>query len=144
MVTIHAISAIDLMLQDIINCTVPFGEKLLLFGGDFRQILPVVPRANASGILESCINRHACWSLFKMLNLSQNIRADPEELIFKDWQIDIPNECDITSNIVNSIYPNFDIDRTSHIIVTSLNEDADKINKQVLQFISSIGRVLKQ
>ena len=86
--------------------------------------------------------RIACWSQFKILNLSQNIRADPEELIFKDWlirlgdalpgQIDIPNECDITSNIVNSIYPNFNIDLTSHIIITPLNEDADKLNKQVL------------
>ena len=75
----------------------------------------------------------------------------PEDIIFKYWlirladgrlhsyhpdalpgEIDILNECDITSNIVNAIYPEFYIDRTSHIIVTPLNEDADKLNTHQL------------
>ena len=46
MIPKHALSAIDLMLRDIMDSSAPFGGKLLLFAGDFRQTLPVTPRTN--------------------------------------------------------------------------------------------------
>jgi ATP-dependent DNA helicase PIF1 len=33
-----------------------FGGKVVVFGGDFRQILPVVPRGTRSDIVHSSIN----------------------------------------------------------------------------------------
>jgi hypothetical protein len=33
----------DRSLQDIIGCELPFGRKVMVFGGDFRQVLPIVP-----------------------------------------------------------------------------------------------------
>ena len=32
----------DRSLRDIMGCDEPFGGKVVVFGGDFRQILPVV------------------------------------------------------------------------------------------------------
>ena len=33
-----------------------FGGKVIVFGGDFRQILPVIPRGNRSNIVHATIN----------------------------------------------------------------------------------------
>jgi hypothetical protein len=40
----QAIEALDRSLQDIMGCRSPFGGKVIVFGGDFRQVLHVVRR----------------------------------------------------------------------------------------------------
>ena len=80
MIPLHALSAMDLMLRDVTGNNVPFGGKLLLFAGDFRQILPVVPRAQPAGILENCINRSPLWEHFTQFILTQIMRARPGEI----------------------------------------------------------------
>jgi hypothetical protein len=40
----QAVKALDRLLQDIMGCEKLFGGKVMLFGGDFRQVLPVVLR----------------------------------------------------------------------------------------------------
>jgi ATP-dependent DNA helicase PIF1 len=43
----HAIEALDISLRDILdNEDLPFGEKIIVFGGDFRQTLPVVRKVS--------------------------------------------------------------------------------------------------
>ena len=39
-----AVECLDRSLQDIMDCELPFGGKVMLFGVDFRQVLPVVTR----------------------------------------------------------------------------------------------------
>jgi hypothetical protein len=34
---------LDRSLQDIMGCEIPCGGKVMVFGVDFRQVLPVVP-----------------------------------------------------------------------------------------------------
>ena len=36
---------LDRSLRDITGYDLPFGGKVMVFGGDFRQVLPIVPRA---------------------------------------------------------------------------------------------------
>ena len=43
----QAIEAVDRMLQDVCSCTDLFGGKVVVFGGDFRQVLPVVTKSSA-------------------------------------------------------------------------------------------------
>jgi bifunctional ADP-heptose synthase (sugar kinase/adenylyltransferase) len=38
----QAVETLDRTLQDIMGCNQPFGGKVMLFGGDFRQVLPIV------------------------------------------------------------------------------------------------------
>jgi ATP-dependent DNA helicase PIF1 len=38
----HAFEAVDRALRDITKVNEPFGGKKIVFGGDFRQILPVI------------------------------------------------------------------------------------------------------
>ena len=87
MITLHAFSAIDILLRDLCQNEIPFGGKLLVFAGDFRQTLPVTPRAHAAEILENCINRSPLWQYVHKFNLTQNIRADPNENEFKNFII---------------------------------------------------------
>jgi hypothetical protein len=39
----QSVETLDRSLQDIIGCELPFGGKVMVFGGNFRQVLPVVP-----------------------------------------------------------------------------------------------------
>ncbi|XP_028792175.1 ATP-dependent DNA helicase PIF1-like [Neltuma alba] len=46
MVQCYCIEAFDRTLKDIMHCSAPFGGKCIVMGGDFRQILPVIPKGN--------------------------------------------------------------------------------------------------
>ena len=48
--------AVERTLQDVRNCTTqPFGGVTVVFGGDFRQILPVIVKGSHSEIVSSCL-----------------------------------------------------------------------------------------
>ena len=61
MVHRHAFEAVDRMLRDITKAVdlslenQPFGGKVVVFGGDFRQILPVVIKGSHEDIVGSCL-----------------------------------------------------------------------------------------
>jgi hypothetical protein len=71
----HAINAVDKLLREIMEVDVPFGGKILLLGGDFRQCLPVVPHAQRSAVVESSIMLSTLWKEFEHLSLSENVRS---------------------------------------------------------------------
>ncbi|XP_035840344.1 uncharacterized protein LOC110907032 [Helianthus annuus] len=51
----HAFEALDRTMKDIFKCQMTFGGKVMVFGGDFRQILPVVPNGSRREIVK-CFN----------------------------------------------------------------------------------------
>lgn len=66
--------ALDRTLKDILNNDKNFGGKVIVFGGDFRQILPVVPRADRSDIVNASINSSYIWDSCEVLTLTKNMR----------------------------------------------------------------------
>lgn len=54
---INVFHAIDLLLKDLMRNDVPFGGKLMVFSGDYRQTLPVVKKGTTAQIIEKCIVR---------------------------------------------------------------------------------------
>ncbi|KAF7807937.1 uncharacterized protein G2W53_040098 [Senna tora] len=52
----------------------PFGGKVVVLGGDFRQILPVFPRAAREDIVLASLNSSYLWSSCKVLSLTKNMR----------------------------------------------------------------------
>lgn len=44
MINKNCLEALDRSLQDICSSSAPFGGKVLIMGGDFRQVLPVVKK----------------------------------------------------------------------------------------------------
>ncbi|KZR98379.1 Uncharacterized protein APZ42_006229 [Daphnia magna] len=65
MKTNHALNAINHLFQTVMkNHVDPYGGKVLLIGGDFRQCLPVVRHGNRVKIIELTITNNATWPLF--------------------------------------------------------------------------------
>jgi hypothetical protein len=52
---------LDRSLQDIMGCDLPFCGKVTVFGGDFRQVLPVVPRGTRAQITDGTLLRSCIW-----------------------------------------------------------------------------------
>jgi hypothetical protein len=98
-----AFEAFDRTLRDVMSSVIngsedlPFGGKTIVLGGDFRQILPVVPRGNRADIVHATINSSPLWSFCKVLRLTTNMRlqfsnvaADNESLKkFAEWILDL-------------------------------------------------------
>ncbi|GBO15665.1 hypothetical protein AVEN_62318-1 [Araneus ventricosus] len=64
MLTKEDLRCIDSLLRDLMNNYKPFGGKVMIIGGDFRQTLPVVPRGTRADSIESCIKSSPLWSKF--------------------------------------------------------------------------------
>jgi hypothetical protein len=70
----HAYEAVDRMLQDVRDDARPFGGITVLFAGDFRQCLPVVPKGSRGQIVASTLKRSALWEEITLLRLEENVR----------------------------------------------------------------------
>ncbi|XP_024640519.1 ATP-dependent DNA helicase PIF1 [Medicago truncatula] len=56
------------------NKYIPFGGKVVVFGGDFRQILHVIPKGTRPEIVHATINSSKLWSYCEVLTLTKNMR----------------------------------------------------------------------
>lgn len=76
----YAFEALDRSLRDIMsvedpnNKNIPFGNKIMVFGGDFRQILPVIKKGNQQQIVSSSFNRSVLWKTINIMELKINMR----------------------------------------------------------------------
>ncbi|XP_045482770.1 ATP-dependent DNA helicase PIF1-like [Harmonia axyridis] len=70
-----AVEAVHRYLMDINRRAEPFGRKCVLFGGDFRQTLPVVLGAHRIDVIAQCLKSSFLWDSFTKLKLSQNMRV---------------------------------------------------------------------
>ncbi len=77
----HAYEALDRTLRDIMKVVDPayehqvFGGKIVCFGGDFRQILPVVKKGLKADTIAASLNKSYLWPSIKVLRLSINERV---------------------------------------------------------------------
>lgn len=78
----HVFMAVERTLKDIMTTADPestindtlFGNKRILFGGDFRQVLPVVKKGNRSAIVNSTIKNAPFWKEVTQFKLTINMR----------------------------------------------------------------------
>ena len=154
MVPVHALSAIDKMMRDITNVDVPFGAKIFLLGGDFRQVLPAVPRSSRTVIVEHCLKSSPLWPLFTVHRLKKNMRAKENESEFANWLLElgngtlpspdhetfpnaikIPDTCNIVqSDIVTEVFSDItDVQALAdRVILTPTNAETLKLNNHLL------------
>jgi len=116
----HCFKAVDHSFRDVMKKVdkkfkhIPFGGKVVVFGGDFRQILPVIPKRTRQEIVNATINSSYIWNYCEVLTLTKNMRllsgASAEDIeerrLFSDWvlaigdgKIGIRNDVDISINI---------------------------------------------
>jgi len=64
---------LDQTLKDILDCDAPFGGKVMIMGGDFRQVLLVIEKGSKTQMISACIIRSYLWANTKVLHLVQNM-----------------------------------------------------------------------
>ena len=76
MMSKHCFESLDRSLSDIVgkHDTQPFGGKVVVFGGDFRQVLPVINGAGRAEIVMASLNSSYLWEHCKVLKLTKNMR----------------------------------------------------------------------
>lgn len=160
MLSKNALRIIDHLLQEIMNSNRPFGGKVLLLGGDFRQTAPVIRRGSNAAVVESSIKQYHQWGQITKLSLTQNMRI-AGQADFNDWllqigdgtlsndggpdedYIEIPQDMLSTGDIVKDIFGEVlstDTDAdvaeiATKIILTPKNADALKLNNKILSMI---------
>lgn len=67
--------AVDRTFRDIMKVQEAFGGKLIIFGGDFRQVLPVVPKGFQRQIEDACLKNSKIWTSVTTLRLIKNMRV---------------------------------------------------------------------
>ncbi|KAF5443688.1 hypothetical protein F2P56_036224 [Juglans regia] len=110
------------MLQDINDSDVTFGENVVVFGGDFQQVLPVVRKGMRQKQVNSSLVYSYLWPTLTKFHLTENMRArfDP---VFSNYVLEVgnrmqPNTIDETIKIPNEMLVPYEDDNTSldHLI----------------------------
>ena len=153
--------AVDKTIHDLLKALnqpiedVPLFEGItVLFVGDFRQTLSVVPRGSRSQIVDASLCKSRLWQHIEVLHLKQNmcLEQTPESIAFAEWllkvsagsdqTIELPNNMCLPQNdvnsLVNAIYP--DIDQPGkedkffleHTILSATNDKVDHLNHVIL------------
>ncbi|XP_058746023.1 uncharacterized protein LOC131618884 [Vicia villosa] len=65
-----------------------FRGKVVVFGGDFRQILPVLPRGSPSDIIYATINSSYIWDHCKVLRLTNIMRLHQSNIKSSDYELE--------------------------------------------------------
>ncbi|KAJ1684991.1 hypothetical protein LUZ63_016381 [Rhynchospora breviuscula] len=157
----QAVEALDRTLHDVTDSRHPFGGKIVVFGGDFRQVLPVVRRGTKAQIIDATLPMSPLWTYIKKRKLTRNMRAssDPwfaqfllnvgdgtEPSIGNDF-IRVPNEMIIpytteeesVNELIETVFPSLNENghRTDYIasraILSTKNEYVDKLNKHMIE-----------
>ncbi|EOA22101.1 hypothetical protein CARUB_v10002651mg [Capsella rubella] len=141
----HCFETLDRTLQDIMKSNRIFGSKVVVWGDDFRQILPVIPEGGRVATVLASINSSLLWPSCKfskwLLDIGDGKINEPND---GEVEIEIPEDLLITASedpihaIVHEIYgksfakendPRFFKRRA---ILSPRNEDVDKINQYML------------
>lgn len=155
----YGLEGVDALLKDLCGNDQPFGGKVVILGGDFRQIPPVV-RGSAAATVEANLKRSSLWHKFTILSLSINIRANADpafaELLMQvgngeyphdeNAQIKVP-DCMISGgNLIEEIYGDTLAEQDyeeipKRAILCPKNKDCFHTNEQILKILPGDEKV---
>ncbi|CAN6581415.1 unnamed protein product [Malus baccata var. baccata] len=127
----HAFEALDRTFKDLIDIDLPFGGKILKFGGDFRQVLPVIRKEfllrvgdeNEDVIMDNMVKLLECmvipWENEHSINL----------LIAKIFP-------DLENHINDATY------MVERAMVTPTNEDVDMLNEKIINMFPDLEETM--
>jgi ATP-dependent DNA helicase PIF1 len=149
-------------MRDIMDCKdLPFGGKTVVFGGDFRQVLPVVRKGSRAQIVGASLRKSYLWEFMRHLKLVRNMRAQSDpwfadyllrigngtEEVNEDGDVRLPDEICVPytgeserdlDTLMESIFPNLNANMTnkdyitSRAILSTRNDWVDNINLKMI------------
>lgn len=134
----QAIEALDNSMHNIMGQRDrPFGGKTVVFGGDFRQVLPVVRKGTRGQIIDASLRSSHLWQTMRQLKLVTNMRAHADPW-FANFLLRVGNgteEADEEGNIklpkdvcVQSTDKESDIQRLIDHVFPALNTSMADLN----------------
>ncbi|XP_013691111.2 uncharacterized protein LOC106395105 [Brassica napus] len=137
MMSKHCFESLDRSLTDIIGNkdNLPFAGKVVVLGGDFRQVLPVIHGAGRAEIVLASLNSSYLWKHVKVLRLTKNMRLmsnnlSPEEAKdlheFSQWILDVGD-----GNIGQGNDGEALIDIPEEFLILDANDPIESISKAV-------------
>ncbi|KAI5402370.1 hypothetical protein KIW84_050113 [Lathyrus oleraceus] len=153
------LEALDRSLQDICSNSAPFGGKVLIMGGDFRQVLPVLRKGTKAQMISACIVQSHLWNHTKILHLRQNMRSlhdqefaeflirigdgveptKPDDMVRLPLHIAIPWEGEHSIQVlIQHIFPDLELHgwdapyMVQRAILTPTNDDVQKLNDMII------------
>ncbi|XP_047253622.1 uncharacterized protein LOC107844257 [Capsicum annuum] len=95
------IETVDRSFRDILDINEPFGGKVMVFGRDFCQVLPVISKSTRIETVNTSLVKSYLWNYMERIKLTRNMRAraDPS---FSEFLLHIGNgdEPTIRDNLV--------------------------------------------
>nr|XP_051196713.1 uncharacterized protein LOC127310053 [Lolium perenne] len=158
----QAVEALDNSMRDIMSRPdLPFGGKMVVFGGDFRQVLPVVRKGSRAQIIGSLLRRSYLWDCMRHLKLVRNMRAhsdpwfaeyllrigDGKEEANGDGDIRLPDKICVPctgkkdtdlDTLIDNVFPSLGANMsdpnyiTSRAILSTRNDCVDRINLKMV------------
>ncbi|XP_020986304.1 uncharacterized protein LOC110275093 [Arachis duranensis] len=126
-----------------------FGGKIVVLRGDFRQILPVIPKGSRHDILASAINSSQFWSFCKILDVGNrniiSVVGDESEVKISDDLL-ITTTDDPLSHLVDFAYPNLLQNMSDYryfqnrAILAPTLKSVEKVNDFVLTIFSGMEK----
>jgi hypothetical protein len=158
-----SLDILDVLLRDAMSTVdipaslKPFGGKTIVLAGDWRQMLPVVPRGSRGAVVSCTVKRSKLWYHFTRLELRINMRValrrkqghNADELDrYAKWLLEIGDGCagEIVPIPLTMQAPMDDMDyamqwlfsgedSNQNCILSPLNKDVDSINSEILDRI---------
>ena len=71
----HVYEAIDRTLCELTGCDEVFAKYVVVFAGDWRQCLPVIPKGSASEVINATLKFSYLWKDIEVHHLRTNMRV---------------------------------------------------------------------
>ena len=100
----HVYRVVDALLRDIMGAvdsaleSVPFGGKVMVLAGDWRQLPPVVRHGSRGATVNATLKMSSMWDVFRVLTMTINMRvqllgrdsqAGQQVQSFASWLLDV-------------------------------------------------------
>ena len=149
----HVYEAIDRTLRELTEIDKPFGNKTVVFAGDWRQCLPIIPKGGEGEIVNACLKYSYLWKYVKVFHLTEKMRVkmsgSEEAKEFSEFLLSIGDgtigdlikmpanmmtETDKIEELTDFVFPNLEINHrnpnwlSERAILCPTNTEADEIN----------------
>jgi hypothetical protein len=153
MVPKYALEIIDKKLKELMDNNLPFGGKIVIIGGDFRQLLPIKKHGGRSQLVSLSVRYSNLWAHFaeNIFRLKENKRAVqnfidseniPDQIDFSDFilkmgngelpvdddeYVYIPEKCIAKNDLITEVFGEFiekgDFEEMSKRVILATTND---------------------
>ena len=157
----HTIMVVERLLRDLMENSLPFGGKIVIFGGDPRQTPPVVKQGKRGEAVAASFKSCPLYHNIKEFKLTQNMRNIDNDKEFCDWLlrigdgkvasdsddfIEIPTQFMLKSkmDLIDATFPNLEKTDENELmhsgIFCPMNDDVWDINEICLKKLPGVAQ----